>query len=116
MLLISFKHDKLLYDIILKQLKRRNFMKDKYIQAIILGVLIGGAILLDDFVGPKDKQKMEKKVLIASGKMPEGLNIDDLTKELHYKIEKGEDISSFIEDVDGLENMDVEIKVEIKKD
>ena len=48
--------------------------------------------------------------------MPEGLNIDDLTKELHYKIEKGEDISSFIEDVDGLENMDVEIKVEIKKD
>tara|TARA_A100001388_G_scaffold215381_1_gene165836 strand:+ start:807 stop:1082 length:276 start_codon:yes stop_codon:yes gene_type:complete len=91
-------------------------MKDKYIQAIILGVLIGGAILLDDFVGPKDEQKMEKKVLITSGKMPEGLNIDDLTKELHYKIEKGEDISSFIEDVDGLENMDVEIKVEIKKD
>ena len=35
-------------------------MKDKYIQAIILGVLIGGAILLDDFVGPKDEQKMEK--------------------------------------------------------
>ena len=67
-------------------------MKDKYIQAIILGVLIGGAILLDDFVGPKDEQKMEKKVLITSGKMPEGLNIDDLTKELHYKIEKGEDI------------------------
>ena len=95
-------------------------MKDKYIQAIILGVLIGGAILLDDFVGPKDEQKMEKRlliqVLITSGKMPEGLNIDDLTKELHYKIEKGEDISSFIEDVDGLENMDVEIKVEIKKD
>ena len=116
MLLISFKHDKLLYDIILQQLKRGNFMKDKYIQAIILGVLIGGAILLDDFVGPKDEQKMEKKVLITSGKMPEGLNIDDLTKELHYKIEKGEDISSFIEDVDGLENMDVEIKVEIKKD
>ena len=61
-------------------------MKDKYIQAIILGALIGGAILLDDFVGPKDEQKMEKKVLITSGKMPEGLNINDLTKELHYKI------------------------------
>ena len=36
-------------------------MKDKYIQAIILGVLIGGAILLDDFVGPKDDAKNGKK-------------------------------------------------------
>ena len=28
-------------------------MKEKYIQALILGTLIGGAIILDDFIKPK---------------------------------------------------------------
>jgi hypothetical protein len=31
-------------------------MNEKYIQAIIIGSLIGGAILLDDFVTPKPKR------------------------------------------------------------
>ncbi len=31
-------------------------MKESYIQAIILGLLIGGAIILDDFIGPKPKK------------------------------------------------------------
>ena len=32
-------------------------MNEKYIQAAILGSLIGGAIVLDDFIKPDCKQK-----------------------------------------------------------
>ena len=36
-------------------------MKESYIQAIILGLLIGGAIILDDFIGPKPKKFVRPK-------------------------------------------------------
>ena len=35
-------------------------MKESYIQAIILGLLIGGAIILDDFIGPKQQEIKDK--------------------------------------------------------
>ena len=35
-------------------------MNEKYIQAIILGSLIGAAILFDDYVKPKKKNRYKK--------------------------------------------------------
>lgn len=41
-------------------------MNEKYVQALIVGSLIGGAILLDDFVKPKKENSMNKHVIIKS--------------------------------------------------
>ena len=39
-------------------------MNEKYIQAAILGFLIGGAIVLDDFIKPDCKQTSKKHMII----------------------------------------------------
>ena len=41
-------------------------MNEKYIQAAILGSLIGGAIVLDDFIKPDCKQTNKKHMIIKS--------------------------------------------------
>ena len=35
-------------------------MNEKYIQALILGSLIGGAILFDDYVKPKKRKRYKE--------------------------------------------------------
>ena len=43
-------------------------MKESYIQAIILGLLIGGAIILDDFIRPKPKKFADRVFMEHKGK------------------------------------------------
>jgi len=43
-------------------------MNEKYVQALILGSLIGFAIILDDFIGPKSPHRMqEKHIMMIDG-------------------------------------------------
>ena len=54
-------------------------MNEKYIQAAILGSLIGGAIVLDDFIKPDYKQTNKKHMIIKSDSVgTEFKSIDDL--------------------------------------
>ena len=86
-------------------------MNEKYIQAEILGSLIGGAIVLNDFIKPDYKQTNKKHMIIKQGsvgtefKLINDLNdLDDLT-----------DIDVLEElDLENLEDKDVQIKI-IKK-
>ena len=56
-------------------------MNEKYIQALILGSLIGGAILFDDFVKPKKEKSMKKHMIIKSDFKEEDLpDIEDIQK------------------------------------
>ena len=81
-------------------------MNEKYIQAAILGSLIGGAILLDDFIKPDGKHTNKKHMIIKSDIVDtEFKSIDDL-KDLDVLEEL---------DLEGLEDMDVQIKI-IKKE
>ena len=41
-------------------------MNEKYVQAAILGSLIGGAILLDDYVKPEKEKNIKKHMIIKS--------------------------------------------------
>ena len=40
-------------------------MNEKYIQALILGTIIGFAIIIDDFIAPKQNHKMMQKHLMV---------------------------------------------------
>lgn len=81
-------------------------MNEKYIQAAILGSLIGGAIVLDDFIKPDCKQTNKKHMVIKANAVDtEFQSINDLT-----------DLDVLEElDLEGLEDMDVQIKI-IKKE
>ena len=81
-------------------------MNEKYIQAAILGSLIGGAILLDDFIKPDGKHTNKKHMIIKSDIVDtEFKSIDDL-KDLDVLEEL---------DFENLEDMDVQVKI-IKKE
>jgi transcriptional regulator of heat shock response len=43
-------------------------MKEKYIQAIILGSIIGLAIIVDDFIVPKSSRSIERHMMMVDGK------------------------------------------------
>ena len=51
-------------------------MNEKYIQALILGSLIGAAILFDDYVKPKKETDIKKMIIKSDHKS------DDIT-DLH---------------------------------
>ena len=87
-------------------------MNEKYIQAAILGSLIGGAIVLDDFIKPDCKQTNKKQMIIKSNAFDAELkSIDDL-KDLDVL----RDIDVLEElNLENLEDMDVQIKI-IKKE
>ena len=87
-------------------------MNEKYIQAAILGSLIGGAIVLDDFIKPDCKQTNKKHMIIKSDTIgTEFKSIDDL-KDLDVL----KDIGVLEElDLENLEDKDVQIKI-IKKE
>ena len=87
-------------------------MNEKYIQAAILGSLIGGAIVLDDFIKPDCKQTNKKHMIIKSDSIgTEFKSIDDL-KDLDVLKDTGvlEEL-----DLENLEDKDVQIKI-IKKE
>ena len=89
-------------------------MNDKYIQALILGTLIGSAILLDDFIKPGAKKHQTKNLTIKE--------IEDFIDGDLSSIEGLQDLNvlqnlNTIEglDLENLEDMDVEVKVTVKK-
>ena len=88
-------------------------MNEKYIQALILGSLIGGAILLDDYVKPI-KEKDIKKMIIKSDYQSKDVSDPHEIKELdllqNMDILEGLDL----ENIDSLEDVDVQIKIEVK--
>lgn len=88
-------------------------MNEKYIQALILGSLIGGAILLDDYVKPK-KEKDIKKMIIKSDYQSKDVSDPHEIKEFdllqNMNILEGLDL----ENLDSLEDVDVQIKIEVK--
>jgi len=86
-------------------------MNEKYIQAAILGSLIGGAIVLDDFIKPDYKQTNKKHMIIKSGSVgTEFKSIDDLKDLDVLDIDVLEEL-----DLENLEDKDVQIKI-IKKE
>ena len=103
-------------------------MNEKYVQALIVGSLIGGAILLDDFVKPKKENSMNKHVIIKSdfkeGDLPDVKDIHSIDVLQNMDIIKGLDLEGVSSEVlDGLEealeaveDVDVQIKLEIKKE
>ena len=87
-------------------------MNEKYIQAVILGSLIGGAIVLDDFIKPDYKQTNKKHMIIKSNAIDtEFKSIDDLRElDVLKDIDVLEELN-----LENLEDMDVQIKI-IKKE
>ncbi|MEL0116026.1 MAG: hypothetical protein VW894_06915 [Gammaproteobacteria bacterium] len=103
-------------------------MNEKYVQALIVGSLIGGAILLDDFVKPKKENSMNKHVIIKSdfkeGDLPDVKDIHSIDVLQNMDIIKGLDLEGVSSEVLGgleealeaIEDVDVQIKLEIKKE
>ncbi|MGB1460775.1 MAG: hypothetical protein ACPG78_05475 [Gammaproteobacteria bacterium] len=90
-------------------------MNEKYIQAIILGSLIGGAILFDDYVMPEKERGMKKHMIIKKSDYKtddiselEGIKELDLLQNMD--VLEGLDLDN----LESLEDVDVQIKVEVK--
>ncbi|MDA9765948.1 hypothetical protein OAU15_00525 [Gammaproteobacteria bacterium] len=90
-------------------------MNEKYIQALILGSLIGGAILFDDYVKPQKEKGIKKHMIIKKSDYKNG-DVSDIEgiKELdllqNMKVLEGLDL----EKLESLEDVDIQIKVEVK--
>ena len=90
-------------------------MNEKYMQAAILGSLIGGAIVLDDFIKPDCKQTNKKHMIIKSDSIgTEFKSIEDL-KDLDVLKDIGVLEELDLENLENLEDKDVQIKI-IKKE
>ena len=87
-------------------------MNEKYIQAVILGSLIGGAIVLDNFINPSCKQTNKKHMIIKSDTAGTELRSTDDLKDLD--VLKDIDVLQEL-DLENIEDMDVQIKI-IKKE
>ena len=88
-------------------------MNEKYIQALILGSLIGAAILFDDYVKPKKETDIKKMIIKSdykSGDITDLHEINELGLLQNMKIIEGLDL----ENLKDLEDVDVQIKVEVK--
>ena len=90
-------------------------MNEKYIQAIILGSLIGGAILFDDYVKPEKERGMKKHMIIKksdykNGDISELEGIKELNLLQNMDVLEGLDLDN----LESLEDVDVQIKVEVK--
>ena len=90
-------------------------MNEKYIQAIILGSLIGGAILFDDYVKPEKERGMKKHMIIKksdykNGDISELEGIKELNLLQNMDVLEGLDLDN----LESLEDADVQIKVEVK--
>jgi len=112
-------------------------MNEKYIQALIIGSLIGGAILLDDIITPKPTRGDHVMMFKADGKrmheihhpkMPEKriwknkegaeIDLDDISSEKNVfmlKLDKDSDLEAALGEIE-LEGISSEIgKIEIEK-
>ena len=90
-------------------------MNEKYIQAIILGSLIGGAILFDDYIKPEKERGMKKHTIIKksdykTGEISELKGIKELDLLQNMDVLEGLDLDN----LESLEDVDVQIKVEVK--
>ena len=90
-------------------------MNEKYIQAIILGSLIGGAILFDDYVKPEKERGMKKHMIIKkadykTGEISELEGIKELDLLQNMDVLEGLDLDN----LESLEDVDVQIKVKVK--
>ena len=90
-------------------------MNEKYIQAIILGALIGGAILFDDYVKSEKERGMKKHMIIKksdykNGDISELEGIKELNLLQNMDVLEGLDLDN----LESLEDVDVQIKVEVK--
>ncbi len=90
-------------------------MNEKYIQAIILGSLIGGAILFDDYIKPEKERGMKKHMIIKksdykTGEISELEGIKELDLLQNMDVLEGLDLDN----LESLEDVDVQIKVEVK--
>jgi fructose-bisphosphate aldolase class 1 len=90
-------------------------MNEKYIQAIILGSLIGGAILFDDYIKPEKERGMKKHMIIKksdykNGDISELEGIKKLDLLQNMDVLEGLDLDN----LESLEDVDVQIKVEVK--
>jgi len=90
-------------------------MNEKYIQAIILGSLIGSAILFDDYIKPEKERGMKKHMIIKksdykTGEISELEGIKELDLLQNMDVLEGLDLDN----LESLEDVDVQIKVEVK--
>ena len=90
-------------------------MNEKYIQAIILGSLIGSAILFDDYIKPEKERGMKKHMIIKksdykNGDISELEGIKELDLLQNMDVLEGLDLDN----LESLEDVDVQIKVEVK--
>ena len=67
-------------------------MNEKYIQALIIGSLIGGAILLDDFVTPKPKRGDHVMMFKADGKRMHEMHNPKMLEKRIWKNKEGTEI------------------------
>jgi len=67
-------------------------MNEKYIQALIIGSLIGGAILLDDFVTPKPKRGDHVMMFKADGKRMHEMHHPKMLEKRIWKNKEGTEI------------------------
>lgn len=88
-------------------------MNEKYVQALIVGTLIGGAILFDDYVKPKKETDIKKMIIKSDHKSSDLSDLDDI-QELdllqNMNVLEGLDL----ENLESLEDVDIQIKVEVK--
>ena len=88
-------------------------MNEKYVQALIVGTLIGGSILFDDYVKPKKETDIKKMIIKSDYKSSDISDLDDI-QELdllqNMNVLEGLDL----ENLEDLEDIDEKIKVEVK--
>ena len=104
-------------------------MNEKYIQALILGSIIGFAIVIDDYIGPKSNDKMmQKKFEVKdikrlhwnedSGKKIDFNELEDhgvlIFKADNKKVNSGDLKKIFKIKIDGNDNNDEEVKKDIR--
>ena len=86
-------------------------MNEKYVQAAILGSLIGGAILLDDYVAPEKEKNIKKHMIIKSD--IQSSDVTDLKEIQELDLLQNMDVLEGLdlEKLEDLDNVDVQIKV-----
>jgi hypothetical protein len=86
-------------------------MNERYIQAAILGSLIGGAILFDDYVKPEKEKNIKKHMIIKSD--IQSSDISDLKEIKELDLLQNMDVLEGLdlEKLEDLDNVDVQIKV-----
>ena len=105
-------------------------MNEKYIQALILGSIIGFAIIIDDYIAPKPNQKIMQKHLMVKDIRKSPKWVEDTGKEIKLHETEGHEVLVFKSDdktvkknelkqiikfkIDGNDNNDKETKKDIR--